>query len=311
MTKKTNTLTTVRKNAATPRQSTRAVTSASLSSTGYDALLKQIFAAYATGQHRAVQAVNTVITATYWRIGRHIVEFEQGGQLRADYGTGLLDRLARDLSARLGKGFSRSNIVYMRRLYLFYPIRQKPSDELSWSHYVELLRIEDPLERGFYEQQAIAEKWSLRELRRQKKSAFFLRLAASKDKAGILQLAQRGQVIETPADILRDPYVFEFLKIPEDAHLTETELETRLCDNIANFLLELGKGFTFVKRQFRVTFTFQKSGRRKYTPRRRSGWRAADICFLHTEVRTAKLRAKCSANRFITPRWIPKRCIPY
>lgn len=136
-----------------------------------------------------MQAVNRELLATYWQIGQHIVEFEQSGQVRAEYGKALISQLARDLGLRHGKGFSRSNLVYMRLLYLRYPISQKPSDLLSWSHFVEFLKIEDPLERGYYEKQSIAERWSVPGLKRQKASSLFLRLAASRDKAGILKLA--------------------------------------------------------------------------------------------------------------------------
>lgn len=149
----------------------------------YGELLGRISESYASGQARAVQAVNHHLTETYWDIGRHIVEFEQGGQVRAEYGRALLNNLSRDLTLRHGKGFSRSNVVYMRLLYLAYPKGQKPSDLLSWSHHVELLRIDDPLERSFYEKQAIREKWSVPELQRQKRSSLFLRLAAGRDKA--------------------------------------------------------------------------------------------------------------------------------
>lgn len=120
-------------------------------------------------------------------MGRHIVEFEQAGNLRAEYGDALIDQLSADLRLRHGKGFSRSNLIYMRLLYLRYPISQTLSNLLSWSHYCELLRLDDDLERGIYEKQAIAERWSVRELKRQKASSLFLRLAASKDKTGILQ----------------------------------------------------------------------------------------------------------------------------
>lgn len=219
----------------------------------YQSLLGRISEAYVTGQLRALQAVNTHITETYWQLGRHIVEFEQAGNLRAEYGKALINTLAADLGLRHGKGFSRSNLVYMRLLYLRYPISQKPSHQLSWSHYVELLKLDDALERGFYEKQAITEHWSVPELKRQKAASLFLRLAASKDKAGILQLAAQGQIIEQPADLLREPYVFEFLKIPEPHQISETQLETVLCDHLQPFLLELGKGFTFVGRQYRVT----------------------------------------------------------
>lgn len=220
---------------------------------GYQSLLGKISEVFTTGQMRATQAVNTHITETYWQIGHDIVEFEQGGRTRADYGTGLLASLSRDLTLRHGKGFSRSNVIRIRQFYLAFPKGATLSHQLSWSHIVELLKIEDPLERGFYEQQTIREKWAVRELKRQRESSLFFRLAAGKDKDAILQLASEGQIIAQPADLLRDPYVFEFLKIPEPHHLTETDLETRLCNHLQPFLLELGKGFTFVGRQYRIT----------------------------------------------------------
>jgi predicted nuclease of restriction endonuclease-like (RecB) superfamily len=220
--------------------------------TSYRKLLGRISETYTAGRARALQAVNTQLLETYWQIGHDIVEFEQGGKVRADYGKALLQSLSRDLTLLHGKGFSRSNLIYMRLLYLEYPISQKPSDLLSWSHYVELLRIEDRLERSFYEQQATRERWSVPELQRQKKSSLFLRLAAGKDKEQILQLANQGQAVEKPSDLLRDPFVFEFLKIPEPHAIDETELETRICNHLQPFLLELGKGFTFVGRQYRI-----------------------------------------------------------
>ena len=132
---------------------------------GYRDLLQQISATYTDGRVRAVQAVNAHLIETYWQVGRHIVEFEQAGRMRAEYGTALIQNLASDLGLRHGKGFSRSNLVYMRLLYVRYPlnspISQKPSHQLSWSHYVELLKVDDELERGFYERQAIAERWSV------------------------------------------------------------------------------------------------------------------------------------------------------
>ena len=226
-------------------------------SDGYRQLVQQISDTYTQGRVQAVQAVNAQLVQTYWQVGRHIVEFEQAGQVRAEYGKALIDTLAADLGLRHGKGFSRSNLIRFRQFYLAYPgLAEKSatlSHQLTWSHIVELLKIDDPLERGFYEQQALRERWSVRELVRQKESSLFLRLAASQDKAGILQLAAQGQVVEQPADLLREPYVFEFLKIPEPYRVSETQLETLLCDHLQPFLLELGKGFTFVGRQYRVT----------------------------------------------------------
>lgn len=222
-------------------------------SENYSQLIHQISETYIQGQKNAVVSVNAHLVQTYWQIGRYIVEFEQKGKQRAEYGQALIDKLSGDLSINLGKGFSRSNLIYMRLFYLEFPISEKASHLLSWSHYVELLKISDKLERSFYLQQSILENWSIPELKRQKKSSLFLRLAASKDKEGILRLAEQGQIIEKPTDLIRDPYVLEFLKIPEPYHLSETDLETRLIDHLQHFLLELGKGFAFIGRQYRIT----------------------------------------------------------
>jgi predicted nuclease of restriction endonuclease-like (RecB) superfamily len=219
----------------------------------YQGLLVNISETYISGQVRAHQAVSAQLIQTYWKIGQYIVEFEQGGQAKAEYGKALLSNLSKDLRLRHGKGFSRSNLTYMRLFYLRYPICETVSHILSWSHYVEFLKLENELERGFYEQQSIAERWSVAELKRQKSAALFLRLAAGKNKEEILKLAEQGQVVEQPADILRDSYVFEFLKIPEPYLPSELQLETLLCDHLQQFLLELGKGFTFVGRQYRIT----------------------------------------------------------
>jgi predicted nuclease of restriction endonuclease-like (RecB) superfamily len=219
----------------------------------YNTLIATITSTYDQGRLRAVQAVNVQLLETYWQIGQHIVEFEQAGSAKAGYGKSLIKQLATDLTLRFGKGFSRSNLVYMRQLYKYYPKSQKPSHQLSWSHYVELLKIDNALERGFYEKQAINERWSVPELKRQKDTALFLRLATSTDKEGILRLAQQGQLVGQPADLLREPYVFEFLKIPEPYRVSELQLETLLCDHLQQFLLELGKGFTYVGRQYRIT----------------------------------------------------------
>lgn len=219
----------------------------------YQSLLQQISDTYADGQRRAAYAVNTHLLETYWQIGQYIIEFEQDGEVKAAYGKYLLENLSQDLKDRHGRGFSRSNLVYMRLLYLKYPIGEKPSHQLSWSHYVELLKIENDLERSFYEKQSVNEKWSVPELKRQKKASLFLRLAATQDKKGLLKLANEGQVVEKPTDIIREPYVLEFLKIPEPYHLTESELEKRLIEHLQHFLLELGKGFAFIGRQYRIT----------------------------------------------------------
>lgn len=224
-----------------------------LSQQPYDALIATIASTYDQGRLRAVQAVNVQLLETYWQIGQHIVEFEQGGSSKADYGKSLIKQLSIDLTLRFGKGFSRSNLIRIRQFYLLYPKGASLPHFLTWTHVVEFLKIDDPLERSFYEQQCSRERWSVRELMRQKDSALFLRLAASTDKEGILRLAQQGQLIEQPGDLLREPYVFEFLKIPEPYRVSELQLETLLCDHLQQFLLELGKGFTYVGRQYRIT----------------------------------------------------------
>ncbi|MDP1695202.1 MAG: PDDEXK nuclease domain-containing protein [Candidatus Woesearchaeota archaeon] len=205
------------------------------------------------GRRKALQSVNQILVKTYWEIGKQIVEFEQQGKEKAEYGSALLDTLSRDLKLRYGRGFSRRNVFNMRRLYLTCQNWQTLSAELSWSHHVELLSLEDDLERSFYEKQCIQERWSVRELKRQMNTALFHRIALSRDKKGVLELAQKGQLIETTKDIIRDPYVLEFLQIPEGHHYSEKELEQKIMDHIQLFLLELGKGFTFVGRQHRIS----------------------------------------------------------
>lgn len=195
--------------------------------------------------------VNQVLVKTYWEIGKRIVEY--GHLHEKGYGSKLFDSLAKDLRNRYGKGFSRSNVIYMRLLYLKYPKSQTLSGQLAWSHFVELLIIDNDLERSFYEKQCINEKWSVRELKRQKSSALFERIALSQDKKGVLELAQKGHVVKKPDDAVKDPYVLEFLGIPENYRYSEKELEQKIIDNLQKFLLELGKGFTFMARQFRIT----------------------------------------------------------
>lgn len=219
----------------------------------YSSLITDIGYLLEQGRKHAFQTVNSILVKTYWEIGKRIVEYEASFGEDAGYGSKLFERIASDLRMKHGKGFSRSNVVYMRLLYEKYPISQTVSDQLTWSHYVELLTLEDDLERSFYEKQCIHEKWSLRELKRQKNSALFKRLALSKDMKGIIELSKKGQVIENAKDLIKDPYVLEFLKIPEDYSYSEKELEQKIIDNLQMFLLELGKGFTFVGRQHRIT----------------------------------------------------------
>ena len=200
--------------------------------------------------------VNTAMVQTYFEIGRLIVEEEQHGNVRAEYGKETLKNLSTKLTANYGKGFSVTNLKQMRDFYLTYQIRQTVSDQftLSYSHYLFLMRIDNPDERKFYEIESSQNNWSLRELKCQFDSALFERLSLSKDKEKVKSLAVQGQIIENPCDIVKDPYVLEFLGLPEKSHYSESELESRLIEKLENFLLELGKGYTFVGRQVRLSF---------------------------------------------------------
>ena len=202
------------------------------------------------------QQVNTQLLTTYWNIGRIIVEYEQQNQIRADYGKQTLRELSKELTREFGKGFSRSNLQNMRAFYLAYEKCQTVSGKLSWSHYCELLNITDENKRSFYEKESINSGWSVRELKRQIDSSLYERLLLSSgdaNKEKVLSLAQKGIEINQPADIIRDPYVFEFLGVPENKPILESDLEKALVVQIEKFLLELGRGFMFVGTQHRVT----------------------------------------------------------
>lgn len=205
-------------------------------------------------RQNVVKQVNVTMIKTYYEIGRRIVEQEQQGKEVADYGDYILVRLSESLSGSFGKGFSKRNLELMRQFYLTYRIAKSPiSQSLSWTHYIRLMRISDPDERRFYEVEAENNNWSVRELNRQFDSALYQRLALSRDKEAVKELAIKGQIIEKPEDILKDPYVLEFTGLPELPQYTESKLEQRLIDELQAFLLELGKGFSFVGRQQRIT----------------------------------------------------------
>lgn len=202
------------------------------------------------------QQVNTQLLTTYWNIGRIIVEYEQQNQIRAYYGKQTLRELSKELTREFGKGFSRSNLQNMRAFYLAYEKCQTVSGKLSWSHYCELLSITDENKRSFYEKESINSGWSVRELKRQIDSSLYERLLLSSgdaNKEKVLSLAQKGIEINQPADIIRDPYVFEFLGVPENKPILESDLENALVVQIEKFFLELGRGFMFVGTQQRVT----------------------------------------------------------
>lgn len=263
-----------------------------------NALIAEVRNLIQSARHAAASTVNTLQVLTNFEIGRRIVEHEQKGARRAEYGKELLKELSIRLTEEFGRGFSEDNLARMRNFYamwkdrvLEFPrslrgnpkleIRQKTSDQsapipqrfsaqlsiseqpvrkslnfftLSWSHYVLLLTIKDPAERSFYEVEAASEGWSLPELKRQKASCLYERLALSRDKAGVKRLAEKGQLVVRPEDVLKEPLVLEFLGLDEKAGYTETDLESSLITHLERFLLELGKGFLFEARQKRFTF---------------------------------------------------------
>lgn len=216
----------------------------------YQKLVSDISQLWDQAKERAINAVNTEQLDANWQTGKYIVEYEQGGKVRAEYGKQLLINLARDLTARKGKGFSRSNLSYMRKLYITFPKCETLSHILTWSHYFELLKCDNDLELQFYYKQCIKEGWKVRELKRQMKSCLFQRLALSTDKEGVLALANEGHQVLTPQDIIRDPFVLEFAGLPKQKRYKESDLEDALKTHMEQFLLELGKGFAFVGRQY-------------------------------------------------------------
>lgn len=219
----------------------------------------------------AKTAVNLSMVYTYYEIGKRIFQEEQSGQERAGYGKYLIKELSEYLTKQFGKGFSITNLKQMRQFYLIYAndqIGQKVSDQfgnlpttdngrkffLSWSHYLKLMRIDNVDERHFYEIESAKNDWSIAELKRQYDSSLFERISLSTDKEKVYRLSREGQVIENSSDMVKDPYVLEFLGLTELPEYTETELESKIIDHLQTFLLELGTGFAFIGRQVRFTF---------------------------------------------------------
>jgi len=246
----------------------------------YNNLLKEIRVLVEQTRQNISRNINIALLYTYWNVGRLIVEYEQDGNIRAEYGKQLLIDLSKSLTREIGKGFSRSQLQMMRLFYSHFQlndeqinltlsgkstgkksltvsgksnVRLKLSDQLSWSHYYELLKCTDEMEISFYQQTAINEGWSVRELRRQMDTALFERIALSKNTKSVMKLAAKGQITENDMDIAKDPYILEFLNIPENHAYTEKHLEQKIIDNIQKFILELGKGFAFIARQFRIS----------------------------------------------------------
>ncbi|MBY0486283.1 MAG: PDDEXK nuclease domain-containing protein [Flavobacteriaceae bacterium] len=255
-------------------------------------LFQQVVVLLQNAQQQVLRAVNSTMTYTYFEIGRMIVEEEQNGKERAEYGKQILKGLSQQLTNELGKGFSVESLDRMRKFYKIYSnsssltrileivnssslltnfdnaISQSMTREfetqktqtlisffkLTWTHYTFLMRIDDEKERSFYEIESEKHNWSVRELKRQYDSALYTRLALSRDREGVLKLSEEGQIIEKPKDIIKDPYILEFLGLPELHNYSKSELEQEIINKLEHFLLELGEGFAFVARQKRITF---------------------------------------------------------
>ena len=221
-----------------------------------------------SARQQVVRQVNLTMVQTYFEIGRMIIEEEQQGKDRAEYGKQLLSGLSKALTDEFGKGFSITNIQQMRNFYLTYQKQQTLSAnsenaiqqtvpanfQLSWSHYLKLMRIDDENERKFYEIECVKNNWSVRELDRQYDSALYARLVLSRDKDEVKKLSEKGLVLEKPKDVIKDPYILEFIGLPEKSAYSESDLEQGIIDKLEHFLLELGTGFTFVARQKRISF---------------------------------------------------------
>ncbi len=255
-------------------------------------IFQQVVELLQNARQQVLRTVNSTMTITYFEIGRMIVEEEQNGKDRAEYGKQLLKGLSQQLTKEFGKGFSVDNLQNIRKFYLVYSISETVSSilqnqipqtlsaelqnektqsvtaefnkldyqtlssffKLTWSHYTFLMRIDDEKERRFYEIESEKHNWSVRELKRQYDSALYSRLSLSRDKEGVLKLSEKGQIIEKPKDIIKDPYILEFLGLPELHQYSELQLEEEIINKLEHFLLELGHGFTFVARQKRITF---------------------------------------------------------
>lgn len=205
-----------------------------------------------SSRNKVYSVVNTEMLNLYWNIGKAIMNIQQGDE-RANYGDYVLEKLSEKLTAEFGKGFSKRNLERMRKFYIYFPITTTLSSQLSWSHYLELLKIEEEPKRKFYMHECINSRWSVRELQRQRDSLLYERLLLSADKKKILELSEKGQVLRNSKDLVKDPFVLEFLDIKENTRYLESDLEKNILEHLKEFLLELGKGFTYVGNQVRLT----------------------------------------------------------
>ena len=219
-----------------------------------DNIYKEIKSILEQARNKVYKVANSTMVEAYWNIGRVIVE-KQGGSNKAEYGTALIKNLSKKMTKEFGKGFTTTNLKYMRQFYLTFQKSHALSDQLSWTHYRLLMRVENENARNFYIEECIKSNWSTRQLERQITTLFYERLLSSKDKEKVSkEIYKLEPQIKKAEDIIRDPYVLEFLGLPENTSFLEKNLEQALIDHLQKFLLELGRGFSFVARQKRITF---------------------------------------------------------
>lgn len=217
-------------------------------------LFAQIKQMLDNARRNIAHTVNAATIEAYWQVGKYIVEYEQAGNVKAEYGKGVIDRLSKRLTVEYGGGFSTTNIRYMRQFYLYFPIRHTVCDKLSWSHYRHLIRVENETARNYYINECVAENWSTRQLERQINTMFYERMLASRDKEAVKKEIQTSAPKAlTPREIIHDPFILEFLGIKQGEHFLEGDLEQMLISKLQHFLLELGRGYSFVARQKRIT----------------------------------------------------------
>ena len=217
-----------------------------------DVLYNDIKKLVEESRNRVYKTVNTEMIKLYWNIGKMIIE-KQSGNKKAKYNDYITKELSIRLTTAFGKGFSKRNLERMRKFYLCYPIATTLSSQLSWSHYLELIKIEDDVKRNFYMHECINSNWNVRELARQRTTLLYERVYNAKDKNKILEISNKGFIVNEPKDIIKDPFVLEFLDIKENTNYLESDLEKNILNHLKEFLLELGKGFTYVGNQVRIT----------------------------------------------------------
>ena len=217
-----------------------------------DTIFNNIKELVVESRNKVYSVVNTEMLNLYWNIGASIMKIQDGDE-RASYGDAVLQKLSEKLTIEFGKGFSKRNLERMRKFYIYFPKATTLSSQLSWSHYLELIKIDEEPKRNFYMHETINSNWSVRELQRQRDSLLYERLILSSNKENILEISKEGQVIKESKDLVKDPFVLEFLDIKENTDYLETDLEKNILKHIKEFLLELGKGFSFVGNQVRLT----------------------------------------------------------